>query len=260
MKQNEMLYCLIALILGYLVHIMTKGNGFTIGGKQALKCPEGTQLYNESIIRVTEEYGDEYGDGWTNSTPPRVFSPFPEKWCRSINNQDYPDGLCVGDCLPGLYPPGSPELEDYKLKLPQCKYCFNPIVESPPSDSNYSCSGTKCIEDENGEYDNDDCDDKCSPPVIKYSCSGTECIVKSNGDYTDDECDNYCGPWYTKWWVILIAVILAILVIGGGILFATRKQSKSKPRSAEISKVYQPHSFDRYKGGAKKYMKKFNNE
>ena len=79
-------------------------------------------------------------------------------------------------------------------------------------DPNYSCSGTKCIEDEGGEYDNDDCDDKCVP--ITYSCSGTECIVKSNGDYTDDECDDECNPWYKKyWWVFLIIGIVFILII-----------------------------------------------
>ena len=211
MDDNKILMCLIALILGYLLSKHMGGNGFTIGGEENCnQCPHGTQLWNKGDTRQPN-VEQQIGNGWRGYL------------CWNKSNPDYPDGLCVGDCLPGLYEPGSTELENYPSKKPECKYCELPTdCPSPPGDQNYSCSGTeciedddgdydnddcdgrclldqnyscsgtKCIEDEGGEYDNDDCDDKCKA-VTKYSCSGIKCIVDSTGKYTDVKCDNECA-------------------------------------------------------------------
>jgi len=145
MIQNEMLYCLIALIIGYLVAKEMSINGFTIGGKYSCS----------GIECIVDEDG-------------------------TYDNDDCDD---------------------------ECKAV-----------TKYSCSGTKCIEDVGGEYDNDDCDDKCKA-VTKYSCSGTKCIEDVGGEYDNDDCDDKCPSWLSKyWWIFLIIGIVVVLIV---VLFIT---------------------------------------
>ena len=82
----------------------------------------------------------------------------------------------------------------------------------------YSCSGIECIVDEDGTYDNDDCDDECKA-VTKYSCSGTKCIEDVGGEYDNDDCDDKCPSWLSKyWWIFLIIGIVVVLIV---VLFIT---------------------------------------
>ena len=46
MNENEMLMCLIAFILGYLVARMIRGNGFSIGGNPPCPSAPGSKLDN----------------------------------------------------------------------------------------------------------------------------------------------------------------------------------------------------------------------
>ena len=65
----------------------------------------------------------------------------------------------------------------------------------------------------------------------KYSCSGTGCIEDETGAYDDNDCNEKCDSWYKKyWWVILISIIVFVLIIVIIIYFAIRDTNKIAPR------------------------------
>jgi hypothetical protein len=161
-----MLMCLIALIIGYLLSRHMGINGFTIGCDS--NCPELTPECGKFKLDPDPTICDKYyqitsGAAWGPGEPDRY---------QRCANQSATSGATV--CQPK-------------------DAWFVPCPVSPPA-KKYSCSGTKCIEDENGDYDNDDCDNKCSPPAKNYSCSGTKCIEDEGGEYDTDKCDNKCKP------------------------------------------------------------------
>ena len=162
MNENEMLMCLIALIIGYFTAKIIKGNGFTVGGKYS--CSGTTCKQDDN-----GEYDSVDCDDACNLSTKYTCDG---SECKLDVNGEHNDNKCGGECS-----------------------------------TNYSCSGTKCVEDDDGDYDSDDCDDECA-----YSCSGTECVKDSKGDYGDDECDDECSPWYTKWWGILLIILAVIFV------------------------------------------------
>ena len=64
-----------------------------------------------------------------------------------------------------------------------------------------------------------------------YSCSGVDCIEDETGAYDDNDCDNKCSPWYKKyWWIILISVIIFILILALIIYLSTKNTNKIAPR------------------------------
>ena len=51
----------------------------------------------------------------------------------------------------------------------------------------YSCVEGSCIEDENGEYNNSNCNNECVPPTM-YSCIDDNCVEDEEGIYDEPTC------------------------------------------------------------------------
>ena len=69
----------------------------------------------------------------------------------------------------------------------------------------------------------------------KYSCSDTKCIEDEEGVYDENDCKNECNDegtsWYIKyWWVILISIIIIVLIIAIIIYLVTKNANKIAPR------------------------------
>jgi hypothetical protein len=69
-----------------------------------------------------------------------------------------------------------------------------PPPPPPPLGKKYSCQGSNCVEDPQGQYTDPSCNNKCStPPGKKYSCQGSNCVEDPQGQYTDPSCNNKCS-------------------------------------------------------------------
>ena len=70
MKEDKMLMCLIAFVLGYLVSRMIRGNGLSVGGKEKdFHCPYGhlDEEYCKELINIYSN--DDTGDHSDHSKP-----------------------------------------------------------------------------------------------------------------------------------------------------------------------------------------------
>ena len=59
----------------------------------------------------------------------------------------------------------------------------------------YDCKNGKCIQTNNGKYDNSNCNNKCVKHN-KYDCDDGKCIQTNNGKYDNSNCDNKCSCIY----------------------------------------------------------------
>ena len=92
MKDNEMLYCLIAFIIGWLV-ARQMGNGFSVGGQacmyDASKCSYGGQSYfkNKSMANDCLAIGDKNScNSYTTYCSGGPYNPGNENICYWCEN------------------------------------------------------------------------------------------------------------------------------------------------------------------------------
>lgn len=63
----------------------------------------------------------------------------------------------------------------------------------------YSCAEAVCIEDENGNYTNSNCDNQCSGGPERYSCRGNDCVFDPEGIYFNSWCNGQCNQPVTMY-------------------------------------------------------------
>jgi hypothetical protein len=114
--------------------------------------------------------------------------------CKENPNGKYTDKICGGNCIKYNCVDQKCVLTDGGsfLNLGACKEKCGVVPDQPKT---YDCTDGQCVinKNGNGKYTDKNCNGDCKPTKIKYGCSGTDCKPMDDGEYDDNNCSEKCG-------------------------------------------------------------------
>ena len=209
-NQKEIITCILLVIAGYMfAEIFTRMNaGFRIGGQSVQNYCKGKCLYGTYPYPSKQDICNKVSQANCEKT-----------WYKNTakggsGNTEIGIGCYWNEAGKKCVTPGT----GFKSagSCPQTKCSYSPPSKTPTP------PGKTPTPTPPGKTPTPTPPGKTPTPPgktpSKYSCSGSKCIADNNGTYTSSNCNNKCdSSIWTSWWMIMIYIIVGlsfILLIG----------------------------------------------
>ena len=187
-NQKEIITCILLVIAGYMfAEIFTRMNaGFRVGGQSVPNYCKGKCLYGTYPYPSKQDICNKVSQANCEKT-----------WYKNTakggsGNTEIGIGCYWNEAGKKCVTPGTGFKSAGSCPQTKCSY-------SPPSKTPTPPGKTP------------------TPPgktPTKYSCSGSKCIANNNGTYTSSNCNNKCdSSIWTSWWMIMIYIVVGLFII-----------------------------------------------